>query len=164
VHVSAPRRYRACREENALSLRERELAQFAPRLGLDLADALTGDTGQGAVLFFEVPDLSAVMDAIGKARIVHSETNNSTGLLWRNGVLSDRKSFLSGGLAVLQSKASVPSRKYAHIVVALWRRSNPPSPSRQKGVGWRWRTARSDRSSLRVLLRCGKFRGGWLAE
>jgi hypothetical protein len=88
-----------------LSLRERELAQFAPRLGLDLADALTGDTGQGAVLFFEVPDLSAVMDAIGKARIVHSETNNSTGLLWWNGVLSDRKGFLSGALAVLQSKA-----------------------------------------------------------
>ena len=30
-----------------------------------------------AVLFFEVPDLAAVMDAIGKDRIVHSEVNSS---------------------------------------------------------------------------------------
>ena len=30
-----------------------------------------------AVLFFEVPDLSAVMDAIGKDRIVHTEANSS---------------------------------------------------------------------------------------
>src|ERR1700730_13834816 len=48
------------------------------------------------------------------------------------------------------SAASVPSRKYGHIVVALWRRSNPPSPSRQKGVGWRWKTVRSYRSSRPV--------------
>jgi predicted enzyme related to lactoylglutathione lyase len=30
-----------------------------------------------AVLFFEVPDLAAVMDAIGKDRIVHSEADSS---------------------------------------------------------------------------------------
>ena len=35
-----------------------------------------------AVLFFEVPDLSAVMDAIGKDRIVHSEANSSSRPEW----------------------------------------------------------------------------------
>jgi len=35
-----------------------------------------------AVLFFEVPDLSAVMDAIGKDRIVHSDANSSGRPAW----------------------------------------------------------------------------------
>ena len=35
-----------------------------------------------AVLFFEVPDLSAVTDAIGKDRIVHSEANSSSRPEW----------------------------------------------------------------------------------
>jgi len=35
-----------------------------------------------AVLFFEVPDLSAVMDAIGKDRIVHSDAKSSGRPAW----------------------------------------------------------------------------------
>ena len=60
-----------------------------------------------------------------------------------------------------RSFASVPSRKYVHIVAGLWRRSSPPWQSRRTAARGCWNLARIDRFSSPVPSRCETFRDEW---
>jgi predicted enzyme related to lactoylglutathione lyase len=69
-----------CRDTLQLEISDEQIGHHA-KFGADSNFVCLGRKGSEAypsldkaVLFFEAPDLSAVIDAIGKDRIVHSET------------------------------------------------------------------------------------------
>ena len=93
-------------------------------------EAFTGAEGTvGVVGAIRVSALVGGSAGVGVGVGIPSGTGHRTGIT-HGGTTIHRATFTL-------IPTSVPSRKYAHIVVALWRRSNPPSPSRQKGVGGR---------------------------